>query len=274
MVFLTQPVDSETITNEYSPDLDGLRINQLQVIGSHNSYKSAIEPTLYKALLPLRRDLQELDYAHPPLTDQLNLGLRSLELDVYHDPQGGLYASPLGLKMVQATEQEPQPFDPNGKMQEPGFKVFHVQDLDFRSNCLKLDGALTELREWSENHPRHFPVVITFNTNDAEIALPGSVSPIPFDRSVLDELDAAFVKGLGKERLIQPDDVRGSFPTLEAAVRGNAWPTLKTARGKFLLVLDQTGRIREFRSGFYEVQPRTGLKELDALVTELLDGMP
>jgi len=29
---------------------DNLKLNQLQVIGSHNSYKTAIEPELYKAL--------------------------------------------------------------------------------------------------------------------------------------------------------------------------------------------------------------------------------
>jgi hypothetical protein len=42
-------------------------------------------------------------------------------------------------------------------------------------------------------------------------------------------------------KLLTPDDVRGDFPTLEAAVLAHAWPPLGKARGRFLFVLDETG---------------------------------
>ena len=80
---------------------DGFRMNQTQVLGSHNSYKQAINPSLLELL---RKDdpgrYASLEYEHPPLRKQLDLGLRKLELDVVHDPEGGRYARPLGLEMV------------------------------------------------------------------------------------------------------------------------------------------------------------------------------
>lgn len=71
-----------------------------------------------------------LEYSHLSLEEQLDLGLRSLEIDVVNDPQGGLYAKPRGLTMV-ADEGLPAgpSYDPDGKMAKPGFKVLHVPDI-------------------------------------------------------------------------------------------------------------------------------------------------
>jgi hypothetical protein len=37
-------------------------------------------------------------------------------------------------------------------------------------------------------------------------------------------------------KIITPDDVKGSYPTLEAAVLDKKWPTLAESRGKFMFV--------------------------------------
>lgn len=37
---------------------------------------------------------QSLEYEHLPLSEQLNLELRNLELDVFHDPVGRKYGNP------------------------------------------------------------------------------------------------------------------------------------------------------------------------------------
>src|SRR5699024_51903 len=47
------------------------------------------------------------------------------------------------------------------------------------------------------------------------------------------------------EHVITPDDVRGEFDTLEEAILERGWPTLAQSRGKVLLALDNTGRIRD-----------------------------
>jgi len=222
-----------------------LRLNQMQVIGSHNSFKTAVDPNLLGLMVDVMPKAKNLDYAHPPLRDQLNLGLRGLELDLFHDPEGGLYAKPMGQSMVEVAGKQPRPYDPQGKMRQPGFKVMHVQDIDFRSNCPLFVDALREIRAWSNNHPRHLPIIITMNLSDADIPLPGSVKPAKFDAAALDQLDAVLLAELGKEKLILPDMVRGDHQTLEAAVLQTGWPKLSAVRGRVMFVMDETGPKRQ-----------------------------
>ena len=223
------------------PDLNGLKINQVQVIGSHNSYKQAIDPALFTLLT--RTDstrFKAIEYSQISLTDQLTLGLRGLEIDVYADERGGKYAKPLGMKLAPGQ----QPYDTDGEMNAPGFKVFHIQDIDFRSNCPTFAGCLAELRRWSDAHPDHFPVYITMNAKDDVISRPGFVTPEPFTTGVLNHLDSTVLAGMGRSKLITPDDVRGSKETLNKAVLAGNWPTVRAARGKFMFVLDEVGTKR------------------------------
>jgi len=106
-----------------------LRINQLQVIGSHNSYKQAIQPELLQYAISQDSQVEGLAYSHLPIDEQLDLGLRKLELDIYHDPDGGRYAQPLGNVLLSQYKVSPRLFDEQGDLSESGFKVFHVQDI-------------------------------------------------------------------------------------------------------------------------------------------------
>ena len=72
--------------------------------------------------------------------------MRQIELDIYADSEGGRYAHPMGIDAVAAAGLPKDPdFDPDGLMNRPGFKVMHVQDLDYRSTCQQL-GRLSEDR--------------------------------------------------------------------------------------------------------------------------------
>jgi len=223
---------------------DDLPINKVQVIGSHNSYKKAIDTALFsmfKAKNP--KAAMGLEYSHVPLGEQLNLGLRNLEIDVYADEKGGKYAHPKGLEWEAASH--PPAYDPEGEMNKPGFKVFHVQDLDFRSNCPTFAGCLQQLKTWSDAHPDHYPIYITMNAKDAEIKAPGFSVPEKFTAEVFDRLDKEILDNLGRSYLIEPDDIRGNYPTLEAAVLAGHWPTMKEAKGKFIFILDEGGEHRD-----------------------------
>src|SRR3954466_2433196 len=69
--------------------VDALKMNQIQVVGSHNSYKQAIAPAEMANLKARNPKAAEtLDYSHGPLTEQLNDGARQLELDFVYDPEG------------------------------------------------------------------------------------------------------------------------------------------------------------------------------------------
>ena len=75
---------------------DEVRLNQIQVIGSHNSYHIEPSPAVRSLIATAgERQAQGLDYTHPPLAQQFsNRGVRQIELDLFHDPEGGLYAEP------------------------------------------------------------------------------------------------------------------------------------------------------------------------------------
>jgi len=215
-----------------TPAVDRFAMNQVQVIGSHNSYKRAIEPALWKAL---RTDdahkFESLEYAHSSFAEQLNLGLRILELDVVYDPKGGMFSNPLGLAMAGNTgAADSAAYDPAKEMLKPGFKVLHVPDIDFRTNAYTFRDALRQLRVWSDAHPAHLPIAITMNAKDTGADIPNAVRPLPFDAAAFDAWDAEIREVLPAAKLLTPDDVRADFPTLDAAVRSHAWPTLAKSR--------------------------------------------
>lgn len=218
-----------------------LRINQVQLIGSHNSYKQAIDPLLFKMIKAVdSAAAYSLDYEHITMSQQLEIGLRNLEIDVYADQNGGKYAKPMGLTQVKGQAA----FDPDGEMSKPGFKVLHVPDLDFRTSALTFISALQQLREWSDANPKHTPVFVTLEAKDDSLKRKGITQPEVFTSKTFDDLDAVILKYLGKTHLITPEDVKGKYKTLEEAALHQNWPSLSASQGKFIFVLDATGRKR------------------------------
>jgi hypothetical protein len=215
----------------------GLKMNQTQVIGSHNSYKIGIEQPLMDMILTDRPEAIGLAYTHIPITDQLDLGLRSLEIDVLFDPEGGRFSNPKGLEMLSSMGKETQPYSPEA-MKQPGFKVLHVPDIDFRSHCAMFKGCLSDILEWSKAHNDHLPIIITINPKSDGLDRPGFAKVLPFDKKVLDALDAEIMDVLTPDDLITPKQVKGGQTTLRKAVLNNGWPDLAHAKGKILFVLD------------------------------------
>jgi hypothetical protein len=215
-----------------------LHMNDILTVGTHNSYKTAI-PDKIMGLIRFgsRKAARALDYSHLPLAQQLDDGARAIELDVVYDPQGGLYASPAGARMVGVDI----PADYAAAMAKPGFKVMHVQDVDYGSICITFVACLQELKAWSAAHPDHVPILITLNAKDDEISMPGSVTPLKFDTAAFDALDAEILSVFGRDEIVTPDQVQGDAPTLRDAVLTKGWPTLGAARGKFFFALDEEG---------------------------------
>ena len=227
-------------------NLNTLKINQIQVIGSHNSYKLPMDSAIMAQLMMLDTNAaKSLDYSHQSLTKQLDLGMRKLEIDIFHDPDGGRYSRPSTLVQLEQAGMSVS-YPDSQVMNQPGFKVLHVQDLDFRSNCLTLSACLEEIKAWSSAHPNHVPIAITFNAKSAEISSrPDFVVPLPYTSKVFDALDSTILAVFPREKIITPDEVRGNYPTLEEAVKANNWPTLESGRGRLMLVLDERGEKRE-----------------------------
>lgn len=232
--------------------VDALKINQIQAVGTHNSYKQAISPaqmSLLRSADPRQAD--GLDYAHPALTAQLDAGARQLELDVLNDPDGGRYATPLAMKMA---DDAPYDLTP---LKGEGMKVMHVQDIDYRSSCPLLSGCLAEVKAWSKAHPDHAPLLILLNLKEGGLDVPGAVIAVPFDAKAMDALDAEIRAVFSDSDLITPDSVQGRHASLRQAVAAGAWPRLKTARGKVMFALDAPeAQVAIYRGGRASLEGR------------------
>jgi hypothetical protein len=220
----------------------GLRLNQIQVIGTHNSYHveaSGPEEAL-RAGVNANGEFA-LEYGHPALSEQFSHEhVRQVELDVFADPVGGLYATPLIRSM---TGQGP--YDP--VMMQPGFKVLHLQDVDYGSNCLTLRACLTDIRSWSDNHREHVPITVLVELEDQPLTLPRVpklVVPVRWTAPLMNALDAQIRSVFSPRRLITPDVVRDGRPTLESAVLHHGWPTVEESRGKVMFLMDNAGTYR------------------------------
>lgn len=219
---------------------DAVRMNQIQVIGSHNSYHAGLTPGVAAVLGKVNpQAARSLEYSHPSLTRQLDNGVRQLEIDVYADAKGGRYSRLAVTDMIAQAGLPPDPpYDPEHGMQQPGFKVMHVVGVDQRSNCMLLTDCLREVRVWTQVHPRAVPLFVLIEAKQEETKLPGSPQPEVFTPAAFDALDAEIRSIFTPDELITPDGLRGSSSTLPEAIHDHGWPTLEKARGKVLFLLD------------------------------------
>lgn len=217
-------------SSEYPLD-DDLRMNQVQAIGTHNSYHPA---PVAEGLPPELTELSDVvDYRHEPLETQLDqLGVRQVELDVWSDPEGGRYVerpllAPTGAP---ATATEPD-------WTEPGLKVFHIAQVDADTSCVLFVDCLGQLKDWSDANPGHMPIMVFVEIKDVDFFDTATNPPLePWGPAEYDGLDAEIRSVLPDDQIITPDDVQGDAPTLESAVREEGWPTLGESRGKFFFV--------------------------------------
>lgn len=190
-----------------------LRLDQIQVLGTHNSYHLRPDDALLKMAIAVRRDAKEWDYSRLPLDEQLDLGVRSFELDMH--------------------------------LAKDGWEVFHVPVVDFRTTCLKFVDALKRLREWSDGHPGHIPIIVLMECKEEGFTLSDHYRRP--ELADLEMMDRQIREAFG-QRLVTPDDMRGDSKTLIDAVRQKGWPTLAECKGKAVFVLHETGRNRDMYS--------------------------
>lgn len=224
---------------------DCVRLNQIQVIGSHNSYHLRSEDPFWTALSGfLPETAATLDYSHLPLANQFSdQNVRQIELDIATDPKGGRYATHRVLKLVGEPTRSPDP-----TLRRPGIKVLHVPEVDWETTCTTLRICLAQLRRWSTAHPGHVPIAVLLELKEDETPDPidlGFVSARPFTARDLDELDATIRDEIPPRMLYTPDELRGSARTLPAAIRRTGWPTLAEARGTVLFLMDNQGAVRD-----------------------------
>lgn len=242
-----------------------IKINQIQVLGTHNSYaqpvdsnlleyanklteklkskmlegKSREELAFFKEYHPNDVTLKEsLNYDQPSFDIQLNNGVRSLEIDVYHDPTGNRFINPAGIEYLKSQGQ--QEFATHNKegLDQPGYKVLHIADLDFRSKYPTLKIALQNIKTWSDNNPSHIPLFILIEAKDSSWPLfKNPTQVLKLNEEAFDILDKEILEVIGRDKIITPYDVRANYPTLRDAITNQNWPLVSDARGKFVFML-------------------------------------
>lgn len=224
----------------------GPRLDQVQVIGTHNSYHIAPHPFLEARIRA--QDPEAADataYTHRPLTDQLErLGIRQLELDLFADPSGGLFAEPAGIPTPEPNGGPSVPRPPEATMRKPGFKILHHPDFDFQSTVATFREALVEIREWSLAHPDHVPVFVLLELKGPS-SKPTPTLPIEWTEPLLFAMEQEILEVFDPTHLLTPDEVRGAHPSLRQAIQNHGWPALAAVRGRILFALDNTDAVRE-----------------------------
>ncbi len=254
----------EDIKNQQEADAwDTVPMNKVQVLASHNSYRKRTYEPIYnfvqsiKSALPASLNPDDWDYTHIPLHEQFSdYGVRSIEIDIYYDPNGGRFYNRGGMSLVS------EPVESGiAELNLPGYKVLHIPDVDFETHYITFKQALTAVKNWSDAHPRHLPISIYVETKQEtagdRLPINGFVKGIPYTAESADELDAEIkaVFGANLDKVITPDKLRGDFNTLnEAALAGN-WPKLKDARGKICFVMNG-GMMSVYRQGKSSLEGR------------------
>lgn len=229
--------------------IDSLKINQIQTLGSHNSYHQRANKFVLRflkglsGLLPKEFNPKELDYAHEPLPVQLDsFHLRSFELDIYADPNGGLFYNRKKNNLL----GKPKASNIDA-LKAPGFKLLHIPDIDYNSHYPTFVSALSELKKWSDAHPQHLPIYILVECKVESIAEKLKkmhfTNTLPFTPEIVNDIDKEIksVFGDSLKDIITPDKVRGNYATLNEAVLAHNFPTIGAARGKFIFVMMEVG---------------------------------
>lgn len=210
---------------------DDLRLNQIQVIATHNSYHVRPPEKTLKAATSVRKDAATWDYTRQPLDHQLDAGVRSFELDLHIAKDGT-------------------------------WKVMHVPLLDSGTTVETFDDALRTIRAWSDAHPRHVPVSLLLELKEEGFGVSRSYRrPEPADLEKLDEqIRTAFSEG----RLLTPDDVRGEHKSLYDAVHTEGWPKLADVAGQVFVIMHEKGPHRTtYLNGHNALEGRAMFVESD-----------
>ncbi|MFD9005450.1 phosphatidylinositol-specific phospholipase C1-like protein [Streptomyces sp. NPDC059582] len=211
-----------------------VRMNQIQLLGTHNSYHR--ELSFAEKKIQGESDPDNLWYSHPSLPVQLGQEpVRQLELDVMPDSdQGGLYTKPL----IRQQAGLPPLADPD--LAGPGLKVMHWADHDYNTTCSTLVKCLRQVKTWSDANPDHVPVpiLLELKSTDPKMEAQGGPKSPPWDARQFDRLDAEIRSVFGAEDLITPDTIRRPGLTLEQSVLRHGWPSLDRSRGKVMFLMD------------------------------------
>lgn len=183
---------------------DEIKLNEIQILASHNSYKKRGVP-LGKLFVGLGDSFEEanaLNYGYQDLTAQFKLGVRSMEFDL--------------------------------RLRKTSFMLTHVPLVDNSSVAPDFSLALEEMKLYSTHNPNHLPIIILMEIKDDWMILDHALQVM--DTSDLERLDDLIRLKLG-DSLVTPSHMIHEGMSLKETIQTVGWPSLQSLLGKIMIVL-------------------------------------
>ena len=193
----------------------GIKFNEICFLATHNSYQtSAIEETkqVYRDLSQLTFGLISEDkgqFRSETLTQQLNSGIRSFEMDV-------------------------EVFDREGEI---SFTCMHSPYIEMATSCYDFALGIKEIAMWSDNNPNHLPVTIIIEPKSLFLPLENMKA---FNIDYVDEFDSMLRETLG-EKLFTPADMLRNYASFGEMRAADDWCKVSDTLGKVMILLHEGG---------------------------------
>jgi hypothetical protein len=216
-------VDESQFVN-FDIDDDTIKLNEVQMLASHNSYKKT-GPALGRFFVGLGENFDEaraLKYGYLSLTYQLENGIRSMEWDV--------------------------------RLRHEQFEITHVPIVDNSSVAPTVQLALEELSLFTEHNPNHLPIIIILEIKSDWMMLDPALKDI--NNEELKQLDQLLEDTLGNF-LYRPSDFIHDMQeihqfestlSMSEVIKNYGWPSIQSLLGKYLFVIHASG----YTTPYYE----------------------
>ncbi len=203
--------DEDFLTRTDMAEVLGAKLNEIRYIASHNSYKTGLTPeTKYFYHGPLAAIMgKQYDYIFDTITEQLNAGIRSIELDA------------------------------NKVKTADGFRIecLHSDMLETNSTMIDFDKGLKEIRMWMDRNENALPIIVLVEPKGGK----------KFDLEAFDKFDEMLFNNFG-EKLVTPKkllDAAGVSDFDEFRAK-NAYPTVESLKGKIIFLLHEKDSLETY----------------------------
>lgn len=181
-----------------------IHLNDIQMIASHNSYKKN-GPAIGRFFVGLGDSFEEaraLKYGYKNITEQLELGIRSFEIDIRYRNQK--------------------------------FELTHVPLVDPSSQAINFEMLLEEVYLFSSHQDNHVPIIFLLEIKNDWMILDPLLKDMDQEAFIaFDEL----IKNQIKDHLFTPSNMILDDQPLKDVIANEGWPSISELLNKVIFVM-------------------------------------
>lgn len=201
---------------------NGIKFNEMRFLATHNSYQTPntrATKKLFSALSDITFGLvnsEITEFFSPTLTEQLNLGIRSLEIDI-------------------------EVFDRKGEI---SFTCMHSPYFEMTTSCYDFALAMKEIAMWSDNNPDHLPITIIIEPKETFLPMKNMKA---LDISYTDDFEKVLYETLG-DKLFTPSDMLRDYASFGEMRAADDWCKVRDMLGKVIILLHECETTEDYIS--------------------------